>query len=277
MAVGCSEDAEVRPPLAQDCNDPACVAARGNAVLGGVGAIAPGGNGGGAGGGPGMPGAGIVLAGNVRQVTQLDPPLSQAVPVVLEVRAPSAVDGADAIADQTDAAGAYRLEDVAQAANVWVGVGTFEEPLTDTFYMDTLQAVDPTGSPDDLVVMPRSTMQELAASAFSIDPIELDPAGAHLVVRFVDPSGTALPEVVVINPPVSNATRIAYDSGVNAYSEVSEATGVRGVAVIVNYPTVRYPGAGLQLIATLNDEDYVVDVQVAADSVSVVTAVIDPR
>jgi hypothetical protein len=223
-----------------------------------------------------MPGAGIVLTGNVREVTQLDPPRAGGLRTVLDVRAASVVEGDDPVADATDGSGAYRLEDVEPAPLVWVGVGSFEAVI-DSVYMDTLQAIDPTDSPDDLVAVPRSLMQELAVTAFSSNPIELDPLAGHLVVRFVDPTGNALSDVTLLNPPASDTTRVAYDSGVAAYLETAEATSVRGVAVVMNFPAVRYPGAGLELVATLNDELYTVGVQVAADSVSVVDVIIDER
>jgi len=225
-----------------------------------------------------MPGKGIVLAGNVRQVTQLDPPTDGNISGAVEVRAASAAENGEAVSDETDALGAYRLEDVEQALTVWVGVGAFEAGA-DGFYMDTLQGVRPGDTPDDLVIVPREMLVDLAAQSFVVTTVEaLDPGAAHVFVRFVDQTGASLPNVAIVNPPVlpQQPTRIAYDVGVGAYSDAVETTDVRGAAVIVNYPTVPYPGATLELIATLNDEEYAVDVQVAANSVSVVTAVITP-
>lgn len=282
MAAACSDDEEVRPPPPPDCNqDPVCLEAQANALPGSVGAGLPtngngnGGGAGGAGGGSGMPGAGIVLAGNVREVTQLDPVQRGGAVGLLEVRAPSAAEGADPVSDEMDASGAYRLEEVEQSLPVWVGVGTFDGLNVDSFYMDTLQALDPSVSPDDVVVVPRISVQELVSAAFTATPLEVNPAAAQIFVRFVEPDGTPIPGVEVVNPPVTDTSRIAYDSGPGEYSDSFLATEERGVAVIANYAAVPYPGATLELIARLGEDEYAVDVQVAANSISVVTAIIE--
>jgi hypothetical protein len=277
VLAACSDEAD-RPPAPPPCNDPACAASPVGSVSSGGGVPSGGGNGG-EGGGTGMPGEGIVLAGNVQQVTQLDPPAAGNISGAVEVRAPSAAANVSWVSEETDVSGAYRLEDVERALTVWVGVGAFEDPTADSFYMDTLQGVDPGETPDDLVIVPRNTLLDLAAQAFLNDPVELDPTAAHVFVRFVDPDGISLSDVAIINPPVlpQQPTRIAYDVGIGAYSDTVETTDVRGAAVIVNYPTVPYPGVTLELVATLNDLEYSVDVQVAANSVTVVTAVITER
>jgi hypothetical protein len=279
LGAGCSDE-PTRPPLVPDCNDPACIAARANGIPPRVGTGVPGGGdgaAGGAGGGSGMPGAGIVLAGNVRQATQLDLVPggndTTAISGTVLVRAENVVDNEDPVSGETDLGGPYRLEDVRSAPTVWVAVGDFENAAADSQYMDTLQGIDPTRSPDDLVVVPRSLLVDLAAAAFTDGAVELDPNAAHVVVRFVDPTGASIPDVALINPTGTPAS-IAYDAGVGVYSDIFDATDARGVAVIVNYPTLAYPGAALQLVASLNTNQYRVDIQVAADAVTVVTAVI---
>ncbi len=278
LAVACAGEEE-RPGPPPQCTDPACLEFQTGANTVGVGSGVAGsagtGGDGGAGGGPGMPSASLVLAGNVRQITAIDPVQTASISGFLDVRAESATTDADPVSTETDAGGGYRLEGVRQATPVWVGVGAFEDG-PDDLYMDTLQAVAPEQSSDDLVVAPRSLMADLVSTSFTVNPIELDPSAAHVVVRFVDDSDVPLSGVAVIYPP-STLASVAYDSGDGLYLDSFDETDERGVAVIVNVPAAPYPGVTLTLLAELNDVTHDVAVTIASDSVSVVTAVItDP-
>src|SRR5688572_25274373 len=196
--LACEED-ETRPGLAQDCNDPACLDARGDSFPlpvpsgPGVGGAA------GAAGGGGMPGGDGELSGSVLEIVSQDLVTSQSLRGEVEVRAPSASGSGDVVAEP-GADGFYRLEGVERAAGIWVGVGNFSDP-PDGPFIDTLQAVDSSRSGlTNLVVMRRDTLEELAATSFINQPAQLAPEGAHVVLQFVDSGGLPVPGVQITFP-----------------------------------------------------------------------------
>jgi hypothetical protein len=267
MLAAC-QDAEPRPGPALDCDDSACIDARSN------GAQVPTGNGdggsGGSAGGGNMPGAGgSTLAGTVREILSSDLVTSESLQGQVEVRAPNDVTA------ETGAGGMFRLDGVERGPAVWVGVGTFEDPPEEPF-MDTLQAVDSArDNVVDLLVIRRDVMRDLAAQSFLNDTVEIDPAGAHIILRFVGEDGRPLEGVHVALPDPALVST-AYDNG-DGYSDALEATSTRGMAVLLNLAAARYPGTPTGIVAEVDAEQFTTELRVAAGAVTVVTAVVpDP-
>lgn len=251
-----------------DCNDPACLDARGD-IPRPLQMSNSGGSAGAAGTGN-TPGG--TLAGNV-----LDVPLEDLAPAAsvgggVEVRAPSAAANADAITSAVGVGGMFRLDGIRQNTVVWVGVGAFATPPAGPF-IDTIQAIDSTRSDFvDLLVIRRDVMSKLAAG-FVTNPVELDPASAHIIVRFVDERRAPVPGVTVTFPEVIS---VAYDIG-DTYIDTAEATSLRGVAVLMNLAAPRYPGGPTSIVAAVGDEELTANLLIAQGAVTVVTAVIpDP-
>lgn len=266
-SVACS-DAETRPARIGDCNDPACLDAR---DLPQPSVPSTGVSGGGAGGTAGE-GGGSTLAGNVLEVAA-DLLGTDGLGGVVEVRAPNATLDADEIAGETGPGGTYRIDGVRQGAVVWVAVGAFESPPVEP-YMDTLQAVDTTQGVVDLRVMRRQVMRDLA-STFLLEPVELDPELAAILIRFVDERGAPLAGVRITIPDPAQVST-AYDAG-DTYSDALDATSVRGTAVLLNLPAARYPGGATSITADIDGEPLTANLLIAQGAVTVVTAVVpDP-
>jgi len=270
--LACEED-ETRPGLVPDCNDPACLDARGDSFPLPGGGPSGGGSAGAAGGG-GMPGADGELSGSVLEIVSQDLVTSQSLRGEVEVRAPSPEGSGDVVA-QPGADGFYRLEGVERAAGIWVGVGTFSDPPAEPF-IDTLQAVDSGRSGfTNLVVVRRDTLRDLAASSFINQPAELAPEAAHIVLQFVN--GASQPvEGVQVTFPAPEDVSTAYDAG-DTYSDALPQTSTRGMAVLLNLDAPPWPGSALGIVAQIDGEQLSAQVQVARGAVTVVTAVVpDP-
>jgi hypothetical protein len=269
--LACEED-ETRPGLAQDCNDPACLDARGDffplpSGPGGGGAA-------GAAGGGGMPGPDGELSGSILEIVSQDLVTSQSLRGEVEVRAPSAEGSGDVVAEP-GADGFYRLEGVERGQGVWVGVGNFGDPLADPF-IDTLQAVDSGRSGfTNLLVLRRDTLSDLAASSFINQPAQLAPEGAHIVLQFVN--GASQPvEGVQITFPAPEDISTAYDAG-DTYSDALPETSTRGMAVLLNLDAAPWPGTPFGIVAQIDGVQLSAQVQIARGAVTVVTAVVpDP-
>jgi hypothetical protein len=200
----------------------------------------------------------------------LDPNFSTArsVDPAVTIRAPGAQ--AAEVSGQTELDGSFRLERVQLAREVWVSVGASDVP---TFpFMETLQVVDSTlGTFVDLAVVSRLVMEEVTQSAFLSNPLELDLAGAHVVINFVTPEGISIPAVRVSFPEEAN---VAYDTG-DVYSDLVEETSTRGTAILVNLRSVSYPGSATTLTASVGDRDFNIDLRIAAGAVTLVKARLD--
>jgi hypothetical protein len=272
--LACQEE-ETRPGLAQDCNDPACLAARGDSFL-----PLPSGPGGGAAGaagaagGGGMPDADGELSGTVLEIAAPDLVMSQSLRGEVEVRAPSAT-GGDDVVTQPGADGFYTLEGIARGAGIWVGVGNFADPPLEPF-IDTLQAVDSGRSGfTNLVVLRRDTLSEVAATAFLNSSVELAPDGAHIVLAFVNSQRQPV-EGVQITFPTPDDVSTAYDAG-DTYSDALQQTSTRGMAILLNLDAPPWPGTPLGIVADIDGEQLSAQVQIARGAVTVVTAVVpDP-
>ncbi len=276
------QNAETRPAMVGDCNDPGCIDGRGNPLplpvgSGQAGAAGGGGAAGAAGaaGGGGMPDSSDgSLAGSVLEIADADLVTARALASRdgVELRAPSSRPSADDIVAAPAADGSFTLDGIERGTTVWVGVGSFEDPPGEP-YIDTLQAVDSTRtSQRDLLVLRRDLMRELAAESFINNPVELDPLSAHLIVQFVDEDGTPV-EGVQLTFPVPDQVSTAYDAGA-IYSDALEQTSTRGTAVILNLSAPTYPGTALTIGATVDGELFTAPVQVARGAVTLVTAVV---
>jgi len=275
---GCSED-EARPALVADCNEPACLDLRGTPP---TGASSGDGSGGGAGtggdggeGGGGMPGPGAgTLTGNVVELFTSDLRTSRALTGEVEVRAPD-TEGDDTVTATPEANGSYRLEDVLVDEVVWVGVGVFEDPPEEP-YIDTLQAVNSSRSASaNLFIMRRDVLSDVAANAFINNPLELDPDGAHAVVRFVTSNGIPIDGVAVTYPSPGDVA-VAYDAG-DTYSDALDQTSTRGTALLLNLTAPPYPGRTETLVAVIDGRQFSAEVQLAQSAVTVLSAVVpDP-
>lgn len=271
--LACEED-ETRPGLAQDCNDPACLDARGDSFPLPLPSGPSGGGAAGAAGGGGMPGPDGELSGSILEIISQDLVTSQSVRGEVEVRAPSAEGSGDVVAEP-GSDGFYRLQGIERGQGIWVGVGTFGDPLTDLF-IDTLQAVDSGRSGfTNLVVLRRDTLSELAASSFISQPAQLAPEGAHIVLQFVNGEGQPV-EGVQITFPAPDDISTAYDAG-DTYSDALPETSTRGMAVLLNLDAAAWPGTPFGIVAQIDGEQLSAQVQIARGAVTVVTAVVpDP-
>lgn len=274
LVLACDED-EVRPGLVADCNDPACVETRnGVPVIVGVGI--PDGEAG-AGGGGGMPAPGVgTIAGTVLELAASDLLTRQNLAGGIEVRAARAGGtSTDPVIDETDQSGAFRLEGIAASEVTWVGAGNFRSPPAEP-YMDTLQAVDATtGDFVNLLVARRDAVGEAVSVAFMSDGVELDPALAQVAVRFIRENGVPL-EGVRITFPTPEQVPTAYDAGA-IFSSALEQTSDRGMALLVNMPAAPYPGIGTSIVAELDGQQLTAQLQIAAGTLTVVSAVVpDP-
>ncbi len=268
-AQGCSET-EPRPSVAGDCNDEDCTEVRQVPPALGGGAMASGGGSGsgGAAGGGGFPAPQVgTLAGSVRMIVEPDLLGVRSLDGTVEVRAPGATE--PEINGQTASDGSFRLVGVSENDELWVAVGAFEDPPSNVF-MDTLQVVDSTvASFNDLLVMRRSVMDEIASVAFS-NLTEPDPNRGHAIISFVDAQGNGVAGVR-LRFPVPEDVSIAYDTG-DIYSDQFDETSSRGTVVLFNLVASAYPGGPTNVIADVGGEDYDLDIRVASGSVTIVSA-----
>jgi hypothetical protein len=142
--------------------------------------------------------------------------------------------------------------------------------------MDTLQAVDATS--DDLVnllVARRDAVDEAVTVAFMGEGVVLDPALAHIAIRFVRASGAPISGVHIAFP-TRELVPTAYDAG-DAFSSVLDFTAERGMALLVNMQAPPYPGIATSVVAELDDLQFSAQLQIAAGALTIVSAVVpDP-
>jgi hypothetical protein len=271
--LACEEEA-TRPGRALDCNDPECLDAREDSFPLPLPSGPGSGGAAGAAGGGGMPDGDGELSGSVLEVVSQDLISTQSLRGDVEVRGPSA-EGSGEVVTEPGADGFYRLEGVERGAGIWVGVGNFADSPAGPF-IDTLQAVD-TGRSGftNLVVLQRDTLTQLAATSFISQPVVLSAEGAHVVLQFVNSARQPL-EGVQIAFPAPDDVSTAYDAG-DAYSDALPQTSTRGMAVLLNIVAPPWPGGAYSVVATLDGEEFLAQVQIAEGAVSVVTAVVpDP-
>lgn len=108
--------------------------------------------------------------------------------------------------------------------------------------LDTLQIIEGTASTADLVFAARSSFDAVVTGLSSVQ--SLNPDRAQIVLRFVNGSGQPVSGVVVTQP----SGTIAYDAG-SSYTDQKGApfgaTQQRGMAIILNYTAVSFPGGPL--------------------------------
>lgn len=230
---------------------------------------------GGAGGTSGMPPpAPGTLIGTV--TTIVEPDLSRSGDPGLPVEIRVARSTGDDIVATSNTDGSFSLDGAPRDPGVWVAVGTFTDSTTETF-MDTLQVVDTTvEGAVELVIMRRSVLEELISSTFFDEPIELDPARGHVILRCVDELGNPIPGLSVVSPSAEVAD-VAYDAG-DIYSDVMGETSTRGTVALMNLPAADYPGGLTTVVLELSSMPVVQfrpNVRVASDSVTVLTVALD--
>jgi hypothetical protein len=174
------------------------------------------------------------------------------------------------VSGQTELDGSFRLEGIQLVRELWVSVGASDPPIL--AFIETLQVVDSTlGVFVDLAVISRPVLEEIAQSAFLGNPLELDPAGAHVVINFVTAQGISMPAVRVSFPEDAS---VAYDAG-DAYSDLALETSTRGTAILLNLPSVAYPGSATTLTANVGDQQFDIDLRIALGAVTLVKARLD--
>jgi hypothetical protein len=208
------------------------------------------------------------LSGNIQELSANltpDPNLNGTVKVQ------AAGEDVDQVSVVSDPNGDFRLTGVNRTLPLWVGVGPFDGDPASTF-VDTLQAVaTPLTLPVQLLVMPRSALDEIVFQGF---PNGIDTTKGHAILRFVDEQRMGISGVSLVSPPAMD-TNVAYDVG-DTYSDQVTATDLRGTMVLLNLRSVPYPGSATRIGVNLRDIRHDVVVQLADGAISVVTTVM-PR
>jgi hypothetical protein len=274
----CQED-ETRPDGIGDCADecsggpspiirpPVSTPGAGGSAGAGAGA---GGSGGGSAGSAGSAGSSSMndtLSGSIQQLslTLTTDPLNG----TLKVQAAGA--DVDQVSVDSESTGDFRLVDVNRTLPLWVGVGPFTGDPASAF-VDTLQPVaTPLSLPVQLVVLPRAVLDDIVGQGF---PNGIDATRGHAILRFVDDARVGISGVTLVSPPAMT-TNVAYDVG-DTYSDQRTETDLRGTMVLLNLPSVAYPGSATTIGVNLRGTRHDVPVQLANGAVTVVTAVI-PR
>jgi hypothetical protein len=273
LCVACADN-EARPSAVADCNDPGCIDVR-RAAPASTGTVnVPGANAGtaGAGGSGGMPSPTPgTLAGSIQMLVESDLLTSRPLDGVVEIRT-DAASGAP-LRGRPEADGTFALSGVSVAPSLWVGVGTFDGVASAPF-IDTLQVVDSSlADLVDLFVIRRTVMEEIAQIGFLSTPLELDPAGAHVILNFVDADEKPLSDVQVVFP---EDVSVAYDAG-DVYSDQTLATSTRGTAVLLNLAAVPYPGAITSIGVTFSGKPFSIELRLARAAVTLVKARLDSK
>jgi len=269
------QDEETRPGVAGDCGD-ACFGGPSPLRNPGVGAPGTGGSagaggsaGGGTGGSAGSSSMEATLSGSIQALSAdltPDPNLN----ATLKVQA-LGVD-LDQVSADSDPNGDFRLVGVSATLPLWVGVGPFNADPTSA-YVDTLQAIDaPLDLPVGLLALRRPALDDIVAS-FVVEPTELDSTRGHVILRFIDDARQPVSGVTLVTPdPLT--TSVAYDLG-DTYSDQETVTDRRGVMILLNLPSMAYPGT----ISTLgvrvgSNVPRSLNARIATGAVTLVTTVI---
>jgi hypothetical protein len=211
-------------------------------------------------------GTAAALSGSIQA---LAPDLT-AEPVNATLKVQSAGADVDLVSVDSEPNGDFRLIDVKPTLPLWVGVGPFTGDPASTF-VDTLQPVaTPLTLPVQLVVLPRDLLDAIV-EAF---PNGIDATRGHAILRFVDATRAGISGVALVSPPAAT-TDVAYDFGLT-YSDQVQATEAGGTIVLLNLPSVAYPGSVTTIGVTLHGTRHDVPVQLANGAVTVVTTVL-PR
>ena len=272
----CKED-ETRPGGIGDCGDDCAggptpiirppVSTPGMGGSAGAGGSAGGGAGSAGSAGSSSMGMGDVLSGSIQQLA----PNLTTDPLTGTLKVQSAGADADQVSVDSEPNGDFRLIDVNPTLPLWVGVGPFSGDPASTF-VDTLQPVaTPLTLPVQLVVLPRTVLDDIVDQGF---PNGIDATRGHAILRFVDDARAGISGVTLVSP-AAVTTNVAYDLG-DTYSDQRTETDLRGTMVLLNLPSVAYPGSATTIGVTLRGTRHDVPVQLANGAVTVVTTVI-PR
>lgn len=273
-SLACEEDV-TRPGYAQDCNDPACLDARGESIPLPL-PTSPGSGSGGTAGSGGASGSTGEISGTVLEVASEDLVSTTSLQGEVDIRAASATQDDEDIVVQPGIDGSYRLQGIVRGEGVWVEVGSFEDPPIEPF-MDTVQVVDSRrAGVTDLHVVRTDMLRDLARTSFLNGIVDLDLARAHLIIRFVDSDGEPVEGITITFPDPQNVAT-AYDAG-DIYSDALDATSARGMAILLNLDAPAWPGSALTIVADRGGSDQLsAPVRLARGAVTVVSAVVpDP-
>jgi hypothetical protein len=139
--------------------------------------------------------------------------------------------------------------------------------------MNTLQLLDLTKRvPVSLVIVDRSTLEEVAGQGSLSTPVQLQEDRGHTVLTFVDKDAVPLDNIKVTS---TTGTTVAYDAG-PTYSDVLEATSNRGSILILNMGATAFPGSVQTVSISRGSKTTNLNVQVASNTISVATFVINP-
>jgi hypothetical protein len=270
--LACEED-ETRPDALGACGDE-CVGGP-TPILNPIGApgmggsAGAGGGGGATGGSAGSSSMGATLSGSIQALSAdltPDPNLSG----TLKVQALGAE--LEQVSVDSDPNGDFRLTEVSATLPLWVGVGPFNNDATSAF-VDTLQPVDgPLSLPVSLLVMRRLELDEIVSSSFLTSGAELDSTRGHVILRFIDAQRQGVSGVTLVTPSPTMAT-VAYDAG-PIYSDSSTETDLRGAMVLLNLPSMPYPGAISTLGVRVAGMPRSLNVRIATGAVTLVTTVV---
>jgi hypothetical protein len=179
----------------------------------------------------------------------------------------------DQVSVSSEPNGDFHLSGVRDSLPLWVGVGPFSND-PDALFVDTLQVVDtPLELPVQLLVMRRSALDEILAG-FMLNDTGFDSARGHVILRFVDDLRQGVSGVSLVSPDPMT-TSVAYDAG-DTYSDQAMETDLRGTMVLLNLPSVAYPGATVTFGVRVAGEARTVAARIATGALTLVTTVI-PR
>lgn len=130
--------------------------------------------------------------------------------------------------------------------------------------LGTLQYLPEQSSPKVLNIVDVDALLDLRDQLST--PIELDPSQGHAILSFTRNGVPALGVWV----EVGLASLAAYDLG-TSFSDVLDGTGERGMATLLNLPAVPFPGGSTELVVHDGDETTRVEVELAQQSVTLMT------
>jgi hypothetical protein len=202
----------------------------------------------------------VVVSADLDSVRNLTDPIS------VRARGPAGV----TVSTNTESDGTFLLEGVDQDPGLWVGTGLFDGSVTGQ-YVDTLQLVNAARETDvDLLVLDRSTLEDLVRISFLNTPSEFDPQRGSAIVSVVDTGLNPISSLTVAEPNSADVL-VAYDDG-NSYSDVLDQTGPRGTVVFLNVPASTFPGSLLNMVVLVEGQEYASNVRVVRGGVTLATA-----
>jgi hypothetical protein len=273
--AACQED-DTRPAAVGDCGDecvggPTPILNPGIGTPGMGGSAGTGGSGGGGGGSGGSAGSGSMEATLSGSIQALAANLMSEPSLNGTVKVQAAGVELDQVSVSSEVNGDFHLAGVRNTRPLWVGVGPFNGDEA-TSFVDTLQAVDtPLELPVQLLVLRRTALDEILAG-FMLNDTGFDNARGHVILRFLNDQRQGISGVSLVSPDPMT-TNVAYDAG-DTYSDQAIGTDLRGAMVLLNLPSVPYPGATVTFGVNVDGEPRTVAARIATGAITLVTTVI---